>query len=335
MYARITDRRLKSRAREPKKSSTRPYLIVAYAATAAHLLNLVGMLVIYWSGFDGQKKRDSCFQTTVRFLKWSRVSNETVPSTSCGASSSFNTSDGIFRIEESSQLTTQYSLHWLIVLFHALSFIFQGVVLVPRCYDYEKRIDKGTNSVRFFEYSISASVMLICLALLNGITDQNELIMIAVLCGITQLCGLATEILLSEATTLKKNSVAPGVASSLLWTSSMLHFSSWATLLTAYGVIWRYFLLSASGSEDSQPPAFVYAIVMLLCLLFISFGAVQVVQISRYAWCQDRCRKYPFIKADLAFNRRVELYYTLLSLVAKTLLGWMLYYNVLAMASDC
>ena len=317
----------------PVRATQKPYLVVAYVAAGAHLLNVVGMLAIFWGGYDGAVERDSCFQTTASYLEWTRVDNTTVPDQNCtGRSLEFNTSDGRFRLAQTTTPGTVLRLHWLIVGFHALSAVFQAAVLLPGLYDYEANVDAGKNPVRFVEYSISASIMLLCLALLNGIVDENELLMMGVLCFITQLCGMAAETLLSEATQLPVDDTQRGpTRRSLVRVATLLHLLAWVALMTAYGVIWRYFLLSAAGSEDAQPPDFVYVIVGLLFALFNSFGAVQIVQISRYAWCPSRCD----CGSDVGFNRGVELAYTVLSLVAKTLLGWMIYYNVLALARPC
>jgi len=359
IYSRLS---FEESAEPPNTSDTKSddrFWYVALVATAAHLGNLVGMLVIYWGGFDGQKKRDSCFQTSVGYLKWYNVTNAPTYNCSSGRSVFLNTSDGEYMIREETHLDVQLSLHWLIAAFHLLSFVFQGAALLP-FYKYTKKVEQGKNPLRFLEYSISASIMLICLGLLNGIVDGNELAMIAILCAVTQLCGLASEVLMSDAMTLAKSEDA--VVKSIRLVATLMHLTGWVALMTAYGVIWRYFILSATGSDEARPPEFVYVIVVMLFLLFNSFGIVQVVQISRYGYskkcrvccrrgvccdalCRDQMEVYDdeeeFLKeanrkrADKQFNHIIELAYTSLSLGAKTVLGWMLYFNVLRMAREC
>jgi hypothetical protein len=305
------------------------YYIIAIAATVLHFLNVVGMLAIYWGGFDGETTRDSCFQTTVSYLKWKQIAE--------GADTegmvTFNTSSGLYGVKHGTVAGNKLRLHWLIVAFHALSFLFQGVVLIPGWYRYENRVKEGSNPMRFIEYSISASIMLVSVALISGIIDENELITISVLCGATQMCGLVSETIVSNVEKLK-NEVRGDIrciVHNLHLAATVAHLSGWVMVMVGYGVIWRYFILSASES-DSSPPEFVVAIVSMLFLMFNSFGVVQLVQMSKYVWCSRCCR---CTDDNEKFNSAIELAYTVLSLVAKTLLGWMMYANVLAMAQKC
>ena len=54
-------------------------------------------------------------------------------------------------------------------------------------YEYSEMIRSGKNPLRFIEYSFSASIMLIAIALLNGVTDINLITSIAVLTSTCQL----------------------------------------------------------------------------------------------------------------------------------------------------
>ena len=59
-------------------------------------------------------------------------------------------------------------------------------------------INNNRNPLRFVEYSISASIMLISIALINGVTDINLIISIAVLTASCQLCGLVVEYIVEK-----------------------------------------------------------------------------------------------------------------------------------------
>jgi hypothetical protein len=80
-----------------------------------------------------------------------------------------------------------------------LSFFFQLLAAITDYtgsifgYKYSEMIEEGRNPLRFIEYSFSASIMLISIALLNGVTDINLITSIAVLTAACQLCGLAVE----------------------------------------------------------------------------------------------------------------------------------------------
>lgn len=91
------------------------------------------------------------------------------------------------------------SLFYLIFFFHLLSALFQ---LTVGCFfgrSYSKSvIDKGVNVWRFLEYSISASLMLLSLALIQYIQDVYTHIGLGVLTAATMLFGLAAELLFSD-----------------------------------------------------------------------------------------------------------------------------------------
>ncbi len=59
---------------------------------------------------------------------------------------------------------------------------------------YEENLKKGINKVRWFEYALSASVMMIAISFLTGIYDLSSLVMIFFLDAIMNLTGLAMEI---------------------------------------------------------------------------------------------------------------------------------------------
>lgn len=197
----------------------------------------------------------------------------------------------------------------LIISFHILSFLFQLLAeLTNRFgpilgYKYDSMIKQNKNPLRFIEYSFSASIMLIAIAVLNGVTDINLITSIAVLTAACQLCGLAVEYV--EDIKIK-------------W---LLHLTGWLQFCWAYGIIFHAFFRSIQSSNDNNgpgPPSFVYVIVILLFLLYASFGFVQLLELI----LAEKLNKYTKEKA-----------YVLLSLTAKLLLGWMIFSNVLILSN--
>lgn len=197
----------------------------------------------------------------------------------------------------------------LIISFHILSFIFQlgaeitnwiGPILG---YKYDDMIENNMNPLRFIEYSFSASIMLISIAILNGVTDVNLITSIAVLTAACQLCGLAVEYV----NDLK-----------IKW---LLHLIGWLQFAWAYGIIFHAFFRSIKSSNDNKapgPPSFVYVIVILIFLLYSSFGIVQLLELV----LGEKFNKYTKEKT-----------YVLLSLTAKLFLGWMIFSNVLVLSN--
>lgn len=274
-----------------------------YFAIFGHLLSAISMTTLYYP------KDSLIIPYTETFQSWDKT-NTTCPL----GSRSFNTSDGTFCV---SSVTKPVScedkncygidLGWLIISFHILSFSFQTLADItdktgPICgYKYSEMILDNKNPLRFVEYSFSASIMLIAIALLNGVTDINLITSIAVLTSSCQLCGLAVEYV---------NNIR------IKW---LLHLTGWLQFCWAYGIIGHAFFKSIEVANDSTgvgPPNFVYAIVILLFLLYSSFGFVQLSELC--------CEIHPYKK---------EQVYVILSLTAKLLLGWMIFSNVLILGN--
>tara|TARA_B100001059_G_C17833851_1_gene586577 strand:- start:619 stop:1536 length:918 start_codon:yes stop_codon:yes gene_type:complete len=200
---------------------------------------------------------------------------------------------------------SEFSIAWGVIVFFLLSGVFQCVNL-PCCRKEYK--DEKTNPLRFIEYSFSASIMLVLIALVNGIFDQSIITLIAVSCAACQLCGLVAEQLLHLHKVHEKNKELSNNLKVLAWVS---HLIGWLLIITAYAIIFRYYDVSNRNS-DGQAPEFVTAIVISIFILFSSFGVVQLLQMTNT------------LEYDTA-----ELVYVCLSLTAKTVLGWIIYANVL------
>jgi hypothetical protein len=156
---------------------------------------------------------------------------------------------------------------------------------------YEANLRKGRNFARWIEYSISASVMLILIATLSGIWDLAAVI------------GLfATNSAMILFGWLQEKDHEPGGDMTAFWFGTMIGLVPWV-------VIGRYLV---SGAD---PPGFVYGIFVSLFLLFWGFGINQWLQYRQVG----RWRDYLF----------GERAYIVLSLVAKSLLAWQIFANVL------
>lgn len=274
-------------------------------AILGHLLSAITMIILI------KDKSPLVIPYTETYSEWINTNN-----TTCSIGSrDFETSDGNYCITTVTKPVSCDSdgcygldLGWLIISFHLLSFLFQGLAAITEFtgpflgYQYSQMIENGKNPLRFIEYSFSASIMLISIALLNGVTDINLITSIAVLTSACQLCGLVVEFI--EEIKIK-------------W---LLHITGWLQFIWAYGIIGHAFFRTIKASNDNStpgPPSFVYVIVIALFLLYSSFGFVQL---------------YELININ-KFNRFTkEKVYVLLSLTAKLLLGWMIFSNVLLLS---
>jgi hypothetical protein len=147
---------------------------------------------------------------------------------------------------------------YMIFGFFTLSCIFQAFEALWGDYS-------GPRLLRFVEYSISSSVMIMAIAVQVGLTDVYILVAMFTLMFATNLLGLIAELLcfLAEA----------GAISIWLWT--IPHFLGWVTCLVAYAPILDAYLHTTRCS-DRGPPGFVNVIVFLEFFMFICFGFVQV-----------------------------------------------------------
>ena len=166
---------------------------------------------------------------------------------------------------------------------------------------YEAVLRRGRNPFRWTEYSVSATIMILLIALVSGITDITALIGIAGANIAMILFGLRME---------RVNDQADGTV-------------DWEPFVFGciVGVLpWVAVILSVGGAEleatDGGPPNFVYGIVVSLFVLFFSFAVVQFLQYRRVGRFRD------YVTGETA--------YLVLSLVAKSALAWQVFANVLA-----
>lgn len=164
---------------------------------------------------------------------------------------------------------------------------------------YVANLKKGMNPVRFYEYALSSSVMIVLIGMLVGINDLGAIILIFGINAMMNLFGLMME--LHNQHTQKTN-----------WTAFI--FGSVAGIIP-WIVIVIYFLGSLAG-EGGEPPAFVYAIIPTLFVFFNIFAINMVLQYKKVGpW------------KDYLFGERV---YIILSLSAKTVLAWIIFAGTLA-----
>jgi hypothetical protein len=164
---------------------------------------------------------------------------------------------------------------------------------------YVENLKKGMNPVRFYEYALSSSLMIVLIGMLIGLWDLGALILIFTLNATMNLFGIMMEI--HNQHTKKTD-----------WTAfiygSIAGFVPWV-------VIALYFI-GAVNSGDAKPPPFVYAIVPTLFVFFNIFAINMVLQYKKIGpW------------KDYLFGERV---YIILSLTAKSVLCWLIWTGTLA-----
>ena len=215
--------------------------------------------------------------------------------------------------------TYELSLTWLIAVFFFLSFAFQLAAYFPNVYSYEALLRRGRHPLRFIEYSISSPLMVIAIALLSGIFEHYAIVGMFFAMFSCNILGLLAEHLASmkpkektdEEDRLLRN-VDAGMRSEHLTVTWIAHVAGWLCVIGAWLPILSAFSLGNSEGTVAAPD-FVYVIIAVIFILFNTFGLNQLLELS-----------------GVYGHETAELVYITLSLTSKSLLGWMIFANVLS-----
>jgi hypothetical protein len=182
------------------------------------------------------------------------------------------------------------------LLISAVAHFYLATIGYPR---YVKNLKKGMNPIRFYEYALSSSLMIVLIGMLIGIWDLGAIILIFAVNATMNLFGNMME--LHNQNTEKTDWTAfiyGCIAGIVPWIVIMLYF------------------VGAVNSGEAKPPPFVYTIVPTLFVFFNIFAINMVLQYKKVGpW------------KDYLFGERV---YIILSLSAKTVLAWLIWTGTLA-----
>lgn len=187
---------------------------------------------------------------------------------------------------------------WAIAAFFALSALAHLVVAWPAWRSYQEQLAKYRNPYRWLEYSLSASIMIVLIAMLVGIDDVAALVGLAG--ANAAMIGFGW---------LQERYEPPGGSLGPFWLGCLAGAVPWVAIA----------VYLAGPGADLHPPGFVFAI---FASLFVAFNCFAVNQ-----WLQYR-RVGPW--RDYVVGERV---YVTLSLVAKSLLAWQIFAATLASAA--
>jgi len=166
---------------------------------------------------------------------------------------------------------------------------------------YLKNVRRGINPARWWEYSISASVMVVLIAMLSGVSEATALLAIFGANVGMILFGLAMEYSnLGRGEVNWRPFIYGCIVGAVPWLAIALQLA----------------VSSSSADNDGGVPSFVYVIFVTLFILFNLF-AVNM-------WLQYRRRGR---WANPIFAEKVYLW---LSLIAKSVLAWQVYAGALA-----
>jgi hypothetical protein len=164
---------------------------------------------------------------------------------------------------------------------------------------YVKSLKRGMNPVRFYEYALSSSLMIVLIGMLVGIWDLGTMIVLFGLNASMNLFGIMMEYHNEGRERVNWTSFIYGcIAGIIPWIVIVMYF------------------VGSVATEGAEPPGFVYAIIPTLFVFFNIFALNMFLQYKKVGpW-----RNYLF----------GERMYIVLSLLAKTALAWMIFAGTLA-----
>lgn len=186
---------------------------------------------------------------------------------------------------------------WLVASFMFMSAIAHLLIVTVYRKKYVSDLQKGINKARWIEYSISASTMMVAIALLSGMNDLASLVMIFGLVAVMNLTGLVMELVNTDQ---KKVS----------WSSYIVGCIAGIVPWIAFGI----YVWAANDYSSNGVPSFVYGIYASIFLFFNCFAINMLLQYKKIGpW------------RDYLYGEKV---YIILSLVAKSALAWQVYAGV-------
>jgi len=189
-------------------------------------------------------------------------------------------------------------LPFLVAGFLFLSALAHTVVATVRYPRYVAALERGINPYRWYEYALSASLMIVVIAMLAGIWDLGTLLALFGLVAVMNLAGLVMERHNLHTETTDWTAYYVGVVAGAV---------PWLVIAVAIG--------ASIAASNGQVPDFVIYIYVSIFVFFNLFALNMILQ-YRETWRW----------ADYLFGERV---YILLSLVAKSALAWQVYVGTL------
>ena len=163
---------------------------------------------------------------------------------------------------------------------------------------YVQYLDRGMNPYRWYEYSVSASLMIVVIAMLSGVWDLGTLVALFALVAVMNLCGLLME---------QRNESTTDTDWTPYWVGTLAGIVPWIVIgITFVGTV------TASGGEFPEFVIYIYVSIFVFFNLFAVNMALQYLEVSRWS--------------EYLFGEKT---YVLLSLVAKSALAWQVYFGTL------
>lgn len=201
-------------------------------------------------------------------------------------------------LETASKVIFELPFGILVASFLFISAIFHFII-VANSKKYFAGLKKGINRFRWYEYALSSSIMIVLIATLFGVYDIASLLLIFVINALMNIFGLVMEEMNSNNTIENKVNWQP-----FIW-GSIAGITPWIVILT---------YMFGTGNFDLVP-WFVWAIVITYFVSFNTFPINMILQYKKIGKWQD-----------YLYGERV---YIILSLIAKTILAWLVFFGAM------
>lgn len=203
-------------------------------------------------------------------------------------------------LETAGRVLFQLPFGVFVALFLLISAAAHALISIPNKLNavYNADLGRGINKFRWFEYALSSSVMIVLIATLFGIYDIASLLLIFVVNASMNLFGLVMEQLHANRADGKVN------WGPFVW-GSIAGIAPWAAIII---------YMTGTGNYDLVP-WFVWAIVGAYFVAFNTFPINMILQYKKVGkW------------KDYLYGERI---YIVLSLVAKTILAWLVLFGAM------
>jgi hypothetical protein len=185
----------------------------------------------------------------------------------------------------------------LVAVFLLLSALFHFLISMPLKEKYLANLERGSNPLRWYEYALSSSLMIVLLSTMFGLLSLEAVILIFIINGLMNLFGLLME------------NMNPLGREKTDWTP---HFFGWIAGLAPWLMIVIYLL---NNGDLSLLPWFVIPGVLFYFIVFNLFALNQLLQYKRVGkW------------ADYIYGEKM---YVWLSLFGKSILAWFVFIGIL------
>ncbi|MBM3909345.1 MAG: heliorhodopsin HeR [Firmicutes bacterium] len=185
----------------------------------------------------------------------------------------------------------------LAAAFILLSALFHFLISVPFKKQYLANVEKGINPLRWYEYALSSSIMIVLLSIMFGVTTIEGLLSVFGINAVMNLLGLLME---------KMN---PPSRTKTDWTA---HWIGWIAGLIPWVIIVIYML---NIGDLSVLPWFVLPGLSFYFLVFNLFAFNQILQYARVGKWKD------YVYGEKS--------YVWLSLFGKSILAWLVFIGII------